>query len=65
MSMEHKVQFYQVKDPISFEISSRVGHLGRIVGIKLVNYSYRTFIVEFSDNSRLWLLPEEIRSVKK
>nr|YP_010336792.1 hypothetical protein MW559_pgp094 [Stylonema alsidii]UNJ15198.1 hypothetical protein [Stylonema alsidii] len=63
MFVQQKVQFYRTDRNITFEIISRVGQIGIIVGHRQIAYSFQSYIVEFPDNIRIWLLPEEIRVV--
>lgn len=55
------VQFYQIYHKLPYEISLKLGSYGKIVGSKTVSYTKKSFILEFSDNTRFWFFQEEIR----
>nr|ARO90405.1 hypothetical protein [Bangiopsis subsimplex] len=59
--LNNTVQFNNVYRKLPFEITTRLGCYGKIVGTKLISYRTKSFIVEFSDNTRLWLFEKEIK----
>nr|YP_010338535.1 hypothetical protein MW432_pgp096 [Rhodaphanes brevistipitata]UNJ18485.1 hypothetical protein [Rhodaphanes brevistipitata] len=58
--MEPRVQFYQILSKSSFEVTSKLGHWGKIIGMRPLARNKQGYVIEFSDKTRLWLLLEEI-----
>jgi len=61
--MERKIQFYQFTQPLSPEMTLKLGQFGKIVGIKPIAYQNNSYLVEFHDNIRIWLFKEELKCI--
>lgn len=59
--MSRQIQLYKITRSVPFELTLKIGHFGRIVGTKSIRYSQPGYIIEFSDNIRMWVLPHEIK----